>query len=87
MKAAEAILEATADEDKARIADADRQGRDLIEKLAAVETERGQLGLRLEQASRETETAREENVDRATKEQVRLRATSQLCVLFFSFCG
>ncbi|CAM9733806.1 unnamed protein product [Pylaiella littoralis] len=69
MKASEAALVAKTNEDKIRIADADRQGREMREKLGVVEAERRQLGLRLEQASRDIETARAENAERAAKEQ------------------
>lgn len=66
---------AKTNEDKIRIADADRQGREMREKLGVVEAERRQLGLRLEQASRDIETARAKNAERAAKEQVRHTAT------------
>lgn len=83
MKAAEAILVATANEDKARIADADRQGRELRDNLAAVEAERGQVGLRLEQASRDIEMSRAENINRAATEQVRQASTGQVAILLY----
>lgn len=71
MKTAETVLLATADESKARIADLERQTRDLHQKLEGTEAERGNLGLRLDQALKELQKSREENAHRSTKEQVR----------------
>lgn len=77
MKEAEAILVTTTNEDKVRIDEADRQGCELREKLAEVETERGELGLRLEQASQDTDTLRADNIARAAIEKVSHTTTDQ----------
>lgn len=71
MKEAETILTAELDENKTQLARLDGQARDLQEKLRLAEAEHGQLGVRLEQASRDLATSREENKEIAKKEQVR----------------
>lgn len=81
MKEAEAILVAATNEDKARITKADRQGCELREKLQVVETERGGLGLRLEQASQDIDTLRADTVARAAKEQVSHTTIGQDAIL------
>lgn len=75
MKTAETMLLATAAENKARIADLERQTRVVGEKLEETEAERGDLGLRLDQALQRLEKSREENADRSTKEEVRFEAS------------
>lgn len=71
MKEAETLLTAEMGESKAQLARLDAQARDLQEKLRVTEAEHGQLGVRLEQASRDLATSREENKELLEKEKVR----------------
>lgn len=75
MKTAEAMLLATAEESKARIAHLERQTRDLRENFEGAEAQKGKLGVRLDQALEELEKSSEEIANRSTKAQVRFKAT------------